>query len=90
MISQENPSGGGHYTPQESQPLTQRQMPVDSETPCIEPEMMAVVDTDADGGMADHSDMEVEENQHPIVQPPPSPVLRRTTRVIRPLRSLSA
>ena len=51
-----------NYTPQESQPLTQRQMPVDSETPCIEPEMMEVVDTDVNKGMADHTDMEVEEN----------------------------
>ena len=64
-------------------------MPVDSETPCIGPEMMEVVDTDVDRGMADHTDMEVEENQHPIIQPPPSPVLRCTTRVIRPPRSLS-
>ena len=78
-----------NYTPQESQPLIQRQMPIDCETPCIEPEMMEVVDTDVDRGMADHTDMEVEENQHPIVQPPPSPVLRRSTRIIRPPRSLS-
>ena len=52
-------------------------------------EMIEVVDTDVDRGMADHTDMEVEENQHPVVQPPPSPVLRCTTRVIRPPRSLS-
>ena len=45
-----------NYTPQESQPLNQRQMPVDSETPCIEPEMMEVVDTDVDVGMAEHKD----------------------------------
>ena len=37
-------------TPQESEPLTQRKMPVDSETPSIEPEMMEVVDTDVDRG----------------------------------------
>ena len=37
-----------NYSPQESQPLIQRQMPVDNETPCIEPEMMEVVDTDVD------------------------------------------
>ena len=78
-----------NYTPHKSQPLIQRQMPVDSETPCIEPEMMEVVYTDVDRGMADHTGMEVEENQHPIVQPPPSLVLRHTTRVIRPPRSLS-
>ena len=81
--------GTPNNTPQELQALTQRQMPVDSETPCIEPDMMEVVNTDVDGGMADHTDMDVEENQHPIVQPSLSPVLRCTTRVIRPPRSRS-
>ena len=58
------------YTPQESEPLIQRQVLVDCETPCRGPEWVEVVDTDVDRVMADRTDMDVEENQHPIVQPP--------------------
>ena len=46
---------------------------------------------DDDEIMVDHhtTDMEMEENQHPIIHPPASPILRRSTRVTRPLRPLS-
>ena len=57
------------YSPK--QPPLQRPKAVNSEPQRDTPELMAVDGTDDDYMMVDHltTDMEVEENQHPIVHP---------------------
>ena len=78
------------YSPK--QPPPQRPRPINSKPLGDTPELMEVDATDDDEMMVDHhtTDMEVEENQHLIIHPPASPILRRSMKITWPLKPLSS
>ena len=77
------------YSPK--QPPPQRLRPINSEPLGDTPEMMKVEGMDEDKVMVEHhtTDIETEENQHPIIHLPASLILLSSTRVTQPPRPLS-